>query len=124
MHRITMRTIREQLRGFVLDIASDTVYIAEQGLVPTGSRQLYYMLNRKPHSYSAVLNVFWNRVLGTFTFTQECVKNSKMGNKGSQTSRVVVADLRRLLTRLRKQILNRLVMRKLTALKEKQYGKN
>ena len=118
-----MKTFREHLQGFVLDIASNTVYNAEQGLVPTGSRQLYYMLSRKPDSYSAVFNVFWNRVLGTFTFTQECVKNSKMGNKGSQTSRVVVADLRRLLTRLRKQILNRLVMRKLTALKEKQYGK-
>ncbi len=118
-----MKTFREHLQGFVLDIASNTVYNAEQRLVPTGSRQLYYMLSRKPDSYSAVFNVFWNRVLGTFTFTQECVKNSKMGNKGSQTSRVVVADLRRLLTRLRKQILNRLVMRKLTALKEKQYGK-
>ena len=117
MHRITMRTIREQLRGFVLDIASDTVYIAEQGLVPTGSRQLYYMLNRKPHSYSAVLNVFWNRILGTLPLTQECVKMA-------QTSQRKQSNDCSMLTRLRKGYLNSLIMRMLNALKEKQYGKN
>jgi len=119
-----MRTIREQLRGYVLDIVSRTVYNAEQGLVPTGSRQLYYMLNRKPHSYSAVLNVFWNRILGTLPLTQECVKQTKMGVKGIPTRLRPFANLRRLLTRLRKGILNSLVMRKVSALKEKQYGKN
>ena len=117
MHRITMRTIREQLRGYVLDIVSRTVYNAEQGLVPTGSRQLYYMLNRKPHSYSAVLNVFWNRILGTLPLTQECVKMA-------QTSQRKQSNDCSMLTRLRKGYLNSLVMRMLNALKEKQYGKN
>jgi hypothetical protein len=123
-HTTTMKTFREQLQGYSLDNVSNIVYNAGQLSIPHQGRQLYYMLSRKPHSYSAVFKVFWNRVLGTFTFTQECVKNSKMGNKGSQTRRVPVADLCRLLTRLRKEILNSIIMRKLTALKEKQYGKN
>ena len=111
-----MRTIREQLRGYVLDIVSRTVYNTEQGLVPTGGRQLYYMLSRKPHSYSAVLNVFWNRILGTLPLTQKCVKMA-------QTSQRKQSNDCSMLTRLRKGYLNSLVMRKVSALKEKQYGK-
>jgi len=116
MHRITMRTIREQLRGYVLDSARRVVYNAGQDnklSIPHQGRQLYYMLSRKPHSYSAVFNVFWNRISGTLPLTQECVKMA-------QTSQRKQSNDCSMLTRLRKGILNSLVMRKLSALKGNQ----
>ena len=111
-----MRTIREQLRGLELDFASNIVYNAGNGLsVSLDGRQSY-----APASHLSSSRTCSETLKGRYPstlHTQECVKRT-------QTRLRPVAGLRRLLTRLRKQILNRLVMRKLNALKEKQYGKN
>ena len=118
-----MRTIREQLKDYLLDIASNTVYNAGQEnklSIPHQGRQPYYMLSRKPHSYSAVFNVFWDRISGTFDktpLTQECVKLAQTGQRKQ-------SNACSMLTRLRKGILNSVVMRKVTYLKETTYGKN
>ena len=103
-----MRTFREQLRGLELDIVSNTVYNAEQGLIPTGGRlgQLWPVTYSETHK---------GRYPSTY-HTQECVKST-------QARLRLVAGLRRLLTRLRKQILNSIKMRKLNGLKETTYGK-
>ena len=105
-----MRTIREQLRGLKLDFASNIVYNAGNGLSVSLDGRLGQLW---PVTYS---ETYKGRYPSTY-HTQECVKST-------QTRLWPVAGLRRMLTRLRKQILNRLVMRKLNALKEKQYGKN
>ena len=105
-----MRTFREQLREIKLDFASKPVYNAGNGLsVSLDGRlgQLWLL------TYSETYKGRYPNTL----LTQECVKSI-------QTRLWPVAGLRRLLTRLRKQILNSIIMRKLTALKEKQYGKN
>ena len=105
-----MRTFREQLREIELDFASKPVYNAGNGLsVSLDGRlgQLWLL------TYS---ETYKGRYPSTY-HTQECVKNI-------QTRLWPVAGLRRLRTRLRKQILNSIIMRKVSALKEKQYGKN
>ena len=115
-----MRTIREQLKDYLLDIASNTVYNAGQEnklSIPHQGRQLYYMLSRKPHSYSAVFNVFWDRISGNLPLTQECVKLAQTGQRKQ-------SNACSMLTRLRKGHLNSVVMRKVTYLKETTYGKN
>jgi hypothetical protein len=108
-----MRTFRERLRGYVLDIASRTVYNAEQGLVPTGGRQDNLWLA----SSTTCSETYKGRYPSTFKSTQQCVKLA-------QTSQRKQSNDCSMLTRLRKGILNSLVMRKVSALKEKQYGKN
>ena len=108
-----MRTIREQLREIKLDFASKPVYNAGNGLSVSLDGRLPYSAVT---GHSHISKTHKGRYPSTL-LTQECVKRT-------QTRLRPVAGLRRLLTRLRKQILNRLVMRKLNALKEKQYGKN
>ena len=108
-----MRTIREQLREIKLDFASKPVYNAGNGLSVSLDGRLPYSAVT---GHSHISKTYKGRYPSTL-HTQECVKRT-------QTRLRPVAGLRRLLTRLRKQILNRLVMRKLNALKEKQYGKN
>ena len=115
-----MRTFREQLRVYALDFASNIVYNAGQEnklSIPHQGRQLYYMLSRKPHSYSAVFNVFWDRISGTLPLTQECVKLAQTGQRKQSNDCSM-------LTCLRKGNLNSVVMRKVSALKETTYGKN
>ncbi len=108
-----MRTFREQLREIELDIVSKPVYNAGNGLSVSLDGRLPYSAVT---GHSHISETHKGRYPSTL-LTQECVKRT-------QTRLRPVAGLRRLLTRLRKQILNRLVMRKLNALKEKQYGKN
>ena len=110
-----MRTIREQLRGLELDFASNIVYNAGNGLsVSLDGRQSYAPASHLSSSRTCS-ETHKGRYPSTL-YTQECVKRT-------QTRLRPVAGLRRMLTRLRKQILNSIIMRKLTALKEKQYGK-
>jgi len=115
-----MRIIREQLRGYVLDSARRVVYNAGQEnklSIPHNGGQPYYMLSRKPHSYSAIFNVFWDRISGNLPFTQECVKLAQTGQRKQ-------SNACSMLTRLRKGHLNSIVMRKVTCFKETTYGKN
>ncbi len=108
-----MRTFREQLREIELDIVSKPVYNAGNGLsVSLDGRLPYSAVTGHSHISKTHKGRYPNTLL-----TQECVKRT-------QTRLRPVADLRRMLTRLRKQILNTIIMRKLNALKEKQYGKN
>ena len=112
-----MRTFREQLTVLGIDNVSGIVYSADQLSIPHQGRQVYYGCTPKPHSHSAVFNVFWNRILGNLPFTQGCVKRA-------QTSQRKFFNTRSLHSGLRKGILNSLVMRMFNSLKEKQYGKN
>ena len=107
-----MRTIREQLREIKLDFASKPVYNAGNGLSVSLDGRLPYSAVT---GHSHISKTHKGRYPSTL-HTQECVKRT-------QTRLRPVAGLRKLLTRLRKQILNSIIMRKLTALKEKQYGK-
>ena len=114
-----MRTFREQLRGYVLDSARRVVYNAGQEnklSIPHQGRQPHYGV-AKPHSHSAVFNVFWNRILGNLPFTQGCVKRA-------QTSQRKYFNIRSLHSGLRKGNLNSYIMRMFNSFKEKQYGKN
>jgi hypothetical protein len=116
-----MRTIREQLRGYMLDIARSVVYNAGNAESthlwwPAALPYLPY-ISRKPHSHSAVFNVFWDRISGTLPLTQECVKLAQTGQRKQSNDCSM-------LTRLRKGILNSVVMRKVTCFKETTYGKN
>ena len=108
-----MRTFRERLRGLELDIVSRTVYNAGNGLSVSLDGRLPYSAVT---GHSHISKTHKGRYPSTY-HTQECVKSI-------QTRLWPVAGLRRLLTRLRKQILNSIIMRKVSALKEKQYGKN
>ena len=119
-----MRTIREQLRGYMLDIARSVVYNAGNAesthLWWPGALPYLPYISRKPHSYSAVFNMFWDRISGTFDktpLTQECVKLAQTGQRKQ-------SNACSMLTRLRKGILNSVVMRKVTCFKETTYGKN
>jgi hypothetical protein len=108
-----MRTFRERLRGLELDIVSKPVYNAGNGLSVSLDGRLPYSAVT---GHSHISKTHKGRYPSTL-LTQECVKRT-------QTRLRPVAGLRRLLTRLRKQILNSIIMRKLNGLKEKQYGKN
>ena len=108
-----MRTFRERLREIELDIVSKPVYNAGNGLSVSLDGRLPYSAVT---GHSHISKTHKGRYPSTL-LTQECVKRT-------QTRLRPVAGLRKLLTRLRKQILNTIIMRKLNALKEKQYGKN
>ena len=108
-----MRTFREQLREIELDFASKPVYNAGNGLSVSLDGRLPYSAVT---GHSHISKTHKGRYPSTY-HTQECVKSI-------QTRLWPVAGLRRLLTRLRKQILNSIIMRKVSAFKEKQYGKN
>ena len=108
-----MRTVREQLREIELDIVSKPVYNAGNGLSVSLDGSLPYSAVT---GHSHISKTHKGRYPSTL-LTQECVKRT-------QTRLRPVAGLRRMLTRLRKQILNSIIMRKLNGLKEKQYGKN
>lgn len=108
-----MRTFRERLREIELDIVSKPVYNAGNGLSVSLDGRLPYSAVT---GHSHISKTHKGRYPSTL-LTQECVKRT-------QTRLRPVAGLRRLLTRLRKQILNSIIMRKLNGLKEKQYGKN
>ena len=112
-----MRTFREQLTVLGIDNVSGIVYSADQLSIPHQGRQVYYGCTPKPHSHSAVFNVFWNRILGNLPFTQGCVKRA-------QTSQRKFFNTRSLHSGLRKGNLNSYIMRMFNSLKEKQYGKN
>jgi len=112
-----MRTIREQLRGLELDFASNIVYNAGNGLsVSLDGRQSYAPASHLSSSRTCS-ETHKGRYPSTFKSTQQCVKLA-------QTSQRKQSNDCSMLTRLRKGILNSLVMRKVSALKEKQYGKN
>ena len=112
-----MRTNYEQLRTSPIDNVSGIVYSTDQLSRPQQGRQVYYGCTAKPHSHSAVFNMFRKLLLGSLLpFTQRCVMGTHSRlRKGN--------SLRRLHTRLRKGILNSFILRKSTRLKEKQYGK-
>ena len=112
-----MRTFREQLTVLGIDNVSGIVYSADQLSIPHQGRQVYYGCTPKPHSHSAVFNVFWNRILGNLPFTQGCVKRA-------QTSQRKFFNTRSLHSGLRKGNLNSYIMRMFNSFKEKQYGKN
>ena len=111
-----MRTFREQLTVLGIDNVSGIVYSAGQLSIPHQGRQPHYGV-AKPHSHSAVFNVFWNRILGNLPFTQGCVKRA-------QTSQRKFFNTRSLHSGLRKGNLNSYIMRMFNSFKEKQYGKN
>ena len=114
-----MRTFREQLREIELDIVSKLVYNAGNGLsISLDGRLPYSGVTGHSHISKTHKGRYPSTLLTLLT--QECVKRKE----NTQTRLRPVADLRRLLTRLRKQILNTIIMRKLNGLKEKQYGKN
>ena len=78
------RTNYEQLPISAIDNVSGVVYNADQLSRPQQGRQVYYT-NAKPHSHSAVLELFQNCLLGRLlpflsdikSLTQRCVKNSE-----------------------------------------------
>jgi len=100
-----MRTYREQHRAFGIDNVSGIVYSTDQLSRPQHSRQTS-RLYAKPHSHSAVFNMFQNDILGTIipflsdikSLTQECVKVVA----GTQTRLRKGNSLRRMHTNLRK----------------------
>ena len=115
-----MRTNYEQLRTSPIDNVSGIVYSTDQLSRPQQGRQVYYGCTAKPHSHSAVFNMFRKLLLGSllpFTYlTQRCVMGTHSRlRKGN--------SLRSIHTRLRKGILNSFILRKCYCLKEKQYGK-
>ncbi len=116
-----MRTFREQLTVLGIDNVSGIVYSADQLSIPHQGRQVYYGCTPKPHSHSAVYDMFQNDVLGIILpFTQWCVRVIA----GTQTRLRKHFNMRSIHSGLRKGILNSLVMRMFNSLKEKQYGKN
>ena len=112
-----MRTYREQLTELGIDNVSGIVYNADELMESQRSRQAYYGCTPKPHSHSAVFNMFRKLLLGSLLpFTQRVAKSTQTHlRKGN--------SLRSIHTRLRKGILNSFIMRKCNCLKEKQYGK-
>ena len=113
-----MRTYREQLTELGIDNVSGIVYNADELMESQRSRQAYYGCTPKPHSHSAVFNMFRKLLLGIIIpFTQRVAK-------GTQTRLRKDIFTRSPHTNLRKGILNSLEMRKSCSLKEKQYGKN
>ena len=112
-----MRTNYEQLRTSPIDNVSGIVYSTDQLSRPQQGRQVYYGCTAKPHSHSAVFNMFRKLLLGSLLpFTQRVAKSTQTHlRKGN--------SLRSIHTRLRKEILNSFIMRKYNCLKEKQYGK-
>ena len=101
------RTYTEHLQALPIDNVSGIVYNADELMEPQHSRQRYYGKSAKPSECPTVTNVVQNWLLGIFlpiTYLTQRVA------RGTQT-------------RLRKDILNSLQMRKCKSLKEKQYGK-
>ena len=114
-----IRTNKEQLPILPIDNVSGIVYSTDQLSRPQRSRQTS-RLYAKPHSHSAVLELFQNCLLGTFYPLRNTYAKVVAG---TQTRLRKDFNLRSLHTRLRKGILNSFIMRKSTRLKEKQYGK-
>ena len=114
-----IRTNNEQLTALPIDNVSGVVYSTDELMESQRSRQTS-RLYAKPHSHSAVLELFQNVVLGAII--PLCVSYAKV-NQGTQTRLRKEFNVRSLHTRLRKGILNSFIMRKSTRLKEKQYGK-
>ena len=93
-----IRTNYEQLEAFGIDNVSGIVYSAGHLSIPQQGRQTSRLF-AKPHSHSAVFNMFQNDILGTIIpFTQECVKVVA----GTQTRLRKLFSLRRMHTNLRK----------------------
>ena len=77
------RTNKEQLPILPIDNVSGVVYNADQLSRPQQGRQTS-RLYAKPHSHSAVFNMFQNDILGTIipflsdikSLTQRCVKSA------------------------------------------------
>ena len=106
----------EHLQALTIDNVSGIVYNADELMESQRSRQTSRLFS-KPHSHSAVFNMFQKLLLGTIIpFTQRVAK-------GTQTRLRKDNITRSLHTRLRKGILNSFILRKSTRLKEKQYGK-
>ena len=101
-----IRTNYEQLQALGIDNVSGIVYSTDQLSRPQHSRQTS-RLYAKPHSHSAVLELFQNCLLGRLLPLRKGYASVVAGTQ----------------TRLRKGILNSFIMRKSTRLKEKQYGK-
>ena len=110
-----MRTFREQLSTLPIDTVSGVVYNVDELMAPQQGRQIYY--GSQPHSIKQKLNVFQNGILGI------CLPLTQWVAKGTQTRLRKDNITRSFHTRLRKGILNSLIMRKSYSLKEKQYGK-
>jgi len=124
---MTMRTYREQHRAFGIDNVSGIVYSTDQLSRPQQGRQVGYAkylsvlgCTPKPHSHSAVFNMFQNDVLGTFYSLRNTYAKVR---KGAQSGQFVYADSKCSYANVRKQIINNIKLRKCYALKEKQYGK-
>ena len=93
-----IRTNYEQLEAFGIDNVSGIVYSAGHLSIPQQGRQTSRLF-AKPHSHSAVFNMFQNDILGTIIpITQRCVKVVA----GTQTRLRKLFSLRRMHTNLRK----------------------
>ena len=114
-----MRTNYEQLPTLPIDNVSGIVYSTDQLSRPQQGRQTSRLF-AKPHSHSAVFNMFQNDVLGTFYSLRSLYAKAV---SGTQSGQLTYADSKCSYANVRKQIINNIKLRKCYALKEKQYGK-